>query len=199
MIDLDIEPTFATARGRVSEWIDHARQWEAMWRHHDTFAAHGGGGGTSGNWPIPDAELAEMTALRRTLEVMVAMPNLARSVGRWNGSSRHQRDLVEIFNPREHLQCLLDGDRIISAFTQPTNSGNREDLGAFCYANINEEALALLQPKCFLHGWRPVGEVRPVDHFGRPAWNGSCRSATRGCAATTSTPTFTPMRKWSSS
>ena len=79
-------------------------------------------------------------------------------------------DSLEIFNPREHLQCHLEGDRVVAAFTQPTSSSNREDLGAFCYANFSNEALALLQPKCFVHGWKPTAEARTIDHFGMPAY-----------------------------
>lgn len=169
---IDIEPTFTTARGHVSEWIDHARQWETMWRYHEAFISMCGPGGSFINGPrqFPEAEIRAWAGMRRTVNVVVAIPNLARLVDGWNGTNPHVPDALQIFNPREHLQCRLDGDRITAAFAQPISSSNRDDLGAFCYGNYDEEALALLKPKCFLHGWEPTADARIIDHFGSPAW-----------------------------
>ncbi|MBA3274420.1 MAG: hypothetical protein H0T72_01405 [Chloroflexia bacterium] len=171
-IEIEIEPTFTTARGNVSEWIDHARQWEACWRRNEAFESHNESGvrATSGQRQLPESDLDEMDLTNRVSEIWVQMPNLSRMVARRRGRTSFAFDNLEIFNPREHLQCHLEGDRVVAAFTQPTSSSNREDLGAFCYANFSNEALALLQPKCFVHGWKPTAEARPIDHFGMPAY-----------------------------
>ncbi len=173
MIDIDIVPTFATFRAHGGEWIDQARYWEVLARHEEAFASHGGpgvGGSGSRARHILETNRESMVVIQRTQDVAVAMPNLARLTSRGSGHASDQPDLLQIVNVREHLQCLLDGDRFVSAHTQPNSYPDRDHLGGFCDGNYPAAALALLQPRCFLHGWNLVGGPQPIDHVGRSAW-----------------------------
>lgn len=170
MTAIDIAPTFTTAQARGGEWIDEARFWGALARYGDAFASHGGpGGGGSGARRILEMGRARIGIVQRTQDVAVAMPNLARLTSRGNGIGQNRQDLLQIVNGTEHLQCLLEGDQILTAHTQPNSYPDRNDLGGFCDGNYPAEALALLQPACFLHGWTAVREPQPIDHAGRQA------------------------------
>lgn len=172
MADYDIEPTFTTARGHVREWFDHARQLDAWWRYSDAFASHGGIGGSDLRRQLSDDDLRQMAAQQRTVDVVVAMPNLVREVESWNGTHPGiPDDHLRIFNPHEHLNCVLDGDRVTAASAQPTFFSLCDDLGTIDFVNDSidsYEALALLQPRFFLHGWKPTADPRTIDHFGMP-------------------------------
>lgn len=176
MIDYEIEPTFTTARGHLSEWFDHALQQEAWWRYGDAFTSHGGVVvGDSQRRRLSDDDLKALALQRRTVYVVVAMPNLAREVERWNGSLPGVVDRLQIVNPVEHLQCLIDGDRIVEAYSQPNRHPDRNPFSGFFYGIPLTPANALLQPRLLLHGWKRTADPRAIDHVGMPAWEVSMK------------------------
>jgi len=172
MADYDIEPAFTAARAQGYGWIDNVRYWEALARHEEASAAHSGVDPASAGMrarQILDANRETLTVWHQSLEVAVAMPNLARQVERWHGTDHGQRDLLQIVNPVEHLQCLLDGEKIIEAHSQPNAYPDREPVSGFFYGLYLNSAQALLQPRFVLHGWKPTADPRPIDHFGMSA------------------------------
>lgn len=171
--EYEIEPTFTTARAQGYGWIDNVRYVEALARHAEAFASHSGADPASAGMrvrQILDTHREAMTVWHQSLEVAVAMPNLARQVERWHGTGHGQRDLLQIVNPKEHLQCLLDGEKIDEAHVQPNPYPDREPFTGFFYGIVLTSAEALLQPRFVLHGWKPTAEPRAIDHFGMPAW-----------------------------
>lgn len=174
MTSYDIEPTFTTAQAQGYGWIDNVRYWEALARHVEACAAHSGVAHASAGMrarQILDANRETMTTWHQSLEVAVAMPNLARQVERWHGTDHGQRDLLQIVNPVEHLQCLLDGDQIVETYSQPNRYPDREPFSGFYYGIYPTPPNALLQPRFVLHGWKPTADPQTIDHFGMPAYD----------------------------
>ncbi len=173
MPSYEIEPTFATARAQGFGWIDNVRYVEALARHEEASASHNGVDPASVGMTarqILDANRETLTVWHQLLEVAVAMPNLARQVERWHTTDHGHRDLLEIVNPVEHLQCLLEGDRVVEAHTQPNRHPDRNPFSGFFYGIPMNPPNALLQPRFFRHGWKPTGDPRTIDYFGMPAW-----------------------------
>ncbi len=192
----ELIPQFTTARGTVAEWRDLERSYAAFahfkWMDYEQHVAYEAR--LEAGHPEMAARAREMKERIRarhlpgTLiepspempsvwefdpwvhEVQVRFPDSSVTLAtRLRGPYAGQQHRTFV-NPESRVQEAIAGPPAGQHWTDSQPRHSRDDFDAYCYGPHPREALALLLPNCFLHGWAADWDGRvAMAALGRPA------------------------------
>lgn len=181
MPDSSAGSTFATARGTVQEWMDWPRAREANFRFKTRYQEHSLRHEAEMRALDPDYDARQARTLRAMgLEHVDVIrptdpPQLMSIPTEREWSLMRQVNVVEVLVPDCSRSANVSYSRYVARgkalheFSRVIRQ-RPDDLGKDCYGPHSREALALLYPRCFFHGWNVIEERRtPTTMLGRPA------------------------------
>lgn len=201
MPDTSAEPTFATARGTVREWMDWPRAREANFRFEVRYQAHAlrHEAEMRAMDPEYDAQQArtlramglehvavirptdppqlmsiptepDWSLMRVVTSVEVLVPDCSRTITRSAGDPDPSSYRLTVVNTHASCSRSVEHGEVLVEFSESDITQDPDDLDKDCYGPHPREALALLNPRCFFHGWNVIEERRTeIMMLGRPA------------------------------
>ncbi len=112
----------------------------------------------------------EWTRMREIATVEVRVPDCSRTVVRKAVGSDSSSFGETVVNTHVSTSRYVERGRIVHEFSESDIQQNPDDLDKDCYGPHHRGALALLNPKCFFHGWDVVEQRRTeIVMLERPA------------------------------